>query len=157
MIGDGEKKSDSSSDSENNSSDNKYKSRRSMGDALNSLENSALNADDKNNINSKSETVSREQENQILNEITQEYGDADKENVNTRFNPFITSFNGKIIKQKKSNKLLYNRIYGRISKYVKDFKKMIIPQGTNEEYRKLDFQRSGQLDPNQLINALISI
>ena len=156
MIGNGEKKSDSSSDSENNSSNNKYKSngRRSMGDALNSLENSALNAEDKDNINSKSETVSREQEKQILNEITQEYGDADKENVNTRFNPFVTSFNGKIIKQKKSNKLLYNRIYGRISKYVKDFKKMIIPQGTNEEYRKLDFQRSGQLDPNQLINAL---
>lgn len=140
------------SDSSNNQS--KSNGRRSMGDALNSLENSAISAEDKNNINSKSETISQDQENQILIEITQEYGDADTENVNTRFNPFAAKFNGKIIDQKKSNKLLYNRIYGRISKYVKNFKKMIIPQGTNEEYRKLDFQRSGQLDPNQLINAL---
>lgn len=124
--------------------------RTSMGDALNSLNNSSLEINELN-IDSLSEIDNDDTLQRIYRDLQ---GTAYGTNNGAKFDPTSGKFTGKISEPNKSNALKYNRIYGRISKYVKSFKKIIIPKGTNEEYKKINFQRSGQLDPNQLINAL---
>lgn len=122
----------------------------SMGDALDSLKGSMIDATDKDNIDCSSETPNFETQQEINKELTYDdtvasgkFGWGGGYGVNENIKDW-----------KKSNALMYNKLYGDIKQFIKDFQKVIVPTGSDDQFKKIDFQRSGQLDPNQIVTAL---
>lgn len=56
---------------------------------------------------------------------------------------------------KKFSLSMYRQFYGDINKYIEEFKKIVIPNSKTESFHKIDNQRTGQLDPNMLVSALL--
>ncbi len=148
----GGNKSEDETESNDGGSDGKKSSNKTptMADAKKALSNSLIDPASPINIDSVSETINETQEQEIYKELT--YEDAmgtGKFGWNGGY-----GVNENIKEWKTSNSMLYNKLYGDIKQYIKDFQKIIVPTGSDEEYKKIDYQRSGQLDPNQIINAL---
>ena len=122
----------------------------SMGDALDSLAKSVINASDEENIDSSSETIDKAQRNEIEKKLTYE----DTESTGKFSWGGGYGVNDNIKEWKGSNVLMYNKLYGDIKQFIKDFQKIIVPTGSDDQYKKIEFQRSGQLDPNQIVTAL---
>lgn len=132
------------------SKSNKANGKHSIGDALDSLEKSAMNGADNDNIDSKSETINNEQRIEIEKNLTYEDTEA-----NGKFGwGGYFGVNEKIKQMNKSNVLIYNKLYGDIKQFINDFKKIIVPTNSDDQYNKIEFQRSGQLDPSQIVTAL---
>lgn len=119
-------------------------------DAKKALSNSLMDPTSSINIDSVSETINETQEQEIYKELTYEnatgtgkFGWGGGYGVNENIKEWKTS-----------SSIVYNKLYGDIKQYIKDFQKIIVPTGSDEEYKKIDYQRSGQLDPNQIITAL---
>lgn len=149
--GEGNEDSENESGSGKGSESEKSKSgKTSMGDALDALEKSAISANDSENIDSSSETVDKAQRIEIEKKLT--YEDAE---ATGKFGWGGGYGVNDIIKQmNKSNVLAYNKLYGDVKQFINDFKKIIVPTGSDDQYNKIEFQRSGQLDPNQIVTAL---
>ena len=119
-------------------------------DAIGSLIESIINPFNSQNIDCKSEALNSEQENDILKEIsfnnvegTGKFGWEGGYGVNDN-----------IKDMKKSGILEYNKLFGDIKYLIPYFREIIVPTNSDEQYKKIEFQRSGQLDPNQIITAL---
>ena len=126
------------------------KEKTSMGDALESLGKSAIDGADEENIDSKSETIDVAQRIEIEKKLTYE----DTEGTGEFGWGYGLGVNETIKKMEKSNVLTYNKLYGDIKQFINDFKKIIVPTNSDDQYNKIEFQRSGQLDPNQIVTAL---
>lgn len=149
----GGNKSEDETESENGSGSDSEKSSNktpTMADAKKALSNSLMDPASTINIDSVSETINETQEQEIYKELT--YEDA----IGTGKFGWNGGYgvNENIKEWKISSSMLYNKLYGDIKQYIKDFQKIIVPTGSDEQYKKIDYQRSGQLDPNQIINAL---
>lgn len=133
-----------------NENDNIKNIKKSMGDALGSLSGSMIDGTDEFNIDSVSETINNEQRISIEKKLT--YDDVDTNRSWGWGGGY--GVNTTIKDMNKSDVAIYNKLYGGIKEYIKCFKKIIVPTHADDQYKKIDYQRSGQLDPNQIINAL---
>lgn len=138
------------SDNDSEESEPETTGKISMGDALDSLEKSAINAADSENIDSSSEIVNEAQRIAIEKKLTYD----DTEGTGKFGWGGGLGVNETIKQMGKSNVLTYNKLYGDIKQFINDFKKIIVPTSSDDQYNKIEFQRSGQLDPNQIVNAL---
>ena len=122
----------------------------SLKDAIDALGKSLMDPTDADNIDSSSETLDERQEYEINKELTyDDYEGTGKFGWGGGY-----GVNENVKEWKTSNILTYNKLYGDIKQFIKDFQKIIVPTGSDDQYKKIDYQRSGQLDPNQIINAL---
>lgn len=119
-------------------------------DAIDALGKSLMDPTDTDNIDSSSETLDENQEYEINKELTYE----DTEGTGKFGWKGGYGVNENIKEWKTSNILTYNKLYGDIKQFIKDFQKIIVPTGSDDQYKKIGFQRSGQLDPNQIVTAL---
>ena len=148
----GNKSEDETESEDGNASKSEKSSNKTptMADAKRALSNSLMDPVFPINIDSVSETINEAQEQEIYKELT--YEDA------TGTGKFGWGggygVNETIKEWKTSSAMLYNRLYGDIKQYIKDFQKIIVPTGSDDQYKKIGFQRSGQLDPNQIVTAL---
>ena len=126
------------------------KGKPSLKDAIDALEKSLMDPTDTDNIDSSSETLDENQEYEINKELTYE----DTEGTGKFGWNGGYGVNDNIKEWKTSNILTYNKLYGDIKQFIKDFQKIIVPTGSDDQYKKIGFQRSGQLDPNQIVTAL---
>jgi len=122
----------------------------SLKDAIDALGKSLMDPTDTDNIDSSSETLNESQEYEINKELTYE----DTEGTGKFGWNGGYGVNENIKEWKTSNILTYNKLYGDIKQFIKDFQKIIVPTGSDDQYKKIGFQRSGQLDPNQIVTAL---
>lgn len=118
--------------------------------ATDSLDGSMISLNNKGNIDSKSETTNKGQEIEFEKDLifedfegTGQFGWKGGLGVNENIKEFG-----------KSNILVYNKLYGDIKHLIDDFRKVIVPTNSDDQFKKIDFQRSGQLDPNQIVTAL---
>ena len=126
------------------------KGKSSLKDAIDALGKSLMDPTDTDNIDSSSETLNESQEYEINKELTYE----DTEGTGKFGWNGGYGVNENIKEWKTSNILTYNKLYGDIKQFIKDFQKIIVPTGSDDQYKKIGFQRSGQLDPNQIVTAL---
>ena len=126
------------------------KGKPSLKDAIDALGKSLMDPTDTDNIDSSSETLDERQEYEINKELTYE----DTEGTGKFGWNGGYGVNENIKEWKTSNILTYNKLYGDIKQFIKDFQKIIVPTGSDDQYKKIGFQRSGQLDPNQIVTAL---
>ena len=126
------------------------KGKPSLKDAIDALGKSLMDPTDTDNIDSSSETLNERQEYEINKELTYE----DTEGTGKFGWNGGYGVNDNIKEWKTSNILTYNKLYGDIKQFIKDFQKIIVPTGSDDQYKKIGFQRSGQLDPNQIVTAL---
>lgn len=126
------------------------KGKSSLKDAIDAIGKSLMDPTDTDNIDSSSETLNESQEYEINKELTYE----DTEGTGKFGWNGGYGVNENIKEWKTSNILTYNKLYGDIKQFIKDFQKIIVPTGSDDQYKKIGFQRSGQLDPNQIVTAL---
>ena len=131
-------------------SSNKKSGKPSLKDAIDALEKSLMDGTDRENIDSASEAINERQEMEINKELTYD----DTEGTGQFGWGGGYGCNDNIKEWKTSSVQTYNKLYGDIKQFIKDFQKIIVPTGSDDQYKKIDFQRSGQLDPNQIVTAL---
>ncbi len=148
--GSGNGSSESKGESEEGEGTVSGKGKSSLKDAIDALGKSLMDPTDTDNIDSSSETLDDNQEYRINKELTYE----DTEGTGKFGWNGGYGVNENIKEWKTSNILTYNKLYGDIKQFIKDFQKIIVPTGSDDQYKKIDFQRSGQLDPNQIVTAL---
>ena len=143
-------KEDNKNESENDNKEDSGNGKRHISIAIESLDGSCISGTNIINIDSSSEIFDNRQEQEMEKQLI--YDDVAKDDTFGWGHGL--GVNNQIKELKKSNVLAYNKFYGDIKKFISDFQKIIVPVGSDDIMKKVNMQRSGQLDPNKIIDAL---